>query len=143
MLHRTAHVPQAGEIADNPQVLYDHTIPVQGMSLHGIKLGDPSSAIATWRVDHERDNWIVCDDGSRYRIEDKKIATLGVWDNRILSKLDIHSPDDIAARFGKPEKTDQIKDIYMYRYDDGRITVIWNKFEGQIDAVNVRASASN
>jgi hypothetical protein len=142
MMHpRAAHVPQANEIADNPAILYDHTIPPQQMTLRGIKLGDAQSAIANNRINYQRDDWIVCDDRARYRIDNGSVTALGVWDNRILNKLNITSPADIEARFGKPEKTDDVKDIVIYRYDDGCITVIWNKFEGQVDAVNVRAKS--
>jgi hypothetical protein len=142
MLHpRAAHVPQPSEIADHPAILYDRTIPTTQMTLHGIRLGDPRSAIPAWRIDHERDNWIVCDDSSRYRIENNVVAALGVWDNRILYKLNIHSPADIEARFGKPDKTESVKEIVIDHYDAGRIDVIWNSFEGQINAVNVRDSS--
>jgi hypothetical protein len=139
---RAAHVPQANEIADNPAILYDHTISPQQMTLRGIKLGDSQSAIPSNNIDHERDGWIVCDDRARYRIENGVVATLGVWDNRILNKLNIHSSADIEARFGNAEKIDDLTEIAIYRYDGGRISVIWDKSEGQIDAVNVRAEGS-
>ena len=140
---RAARQLQTNEIADHPTILYDHSVPREQMLLHGVKLGDGQSAIATSRIDHTRDNWIVCDDKSRYRIADGRVVALGVWDDRILAQLNIHSPADIEARFGKPEKTDQTQDIFIDYYDSGHLTVIWNKFEGQINAVNVRANAND
>src|SRR5689334_6178761 len=39
-----------GEIADNPSILIDGSIPREEMSLRGVKLGDPKSAIKSTRI---------------------------------------------------------------------------------------------
>jgi hypothetical protein len=126
------------EIFHHPSILHDSSVPRDQMTLWGVKLGDPESAIASRRIlDTGREGWIKCRDGSRYRIQDDVVATLGVWDPKILARLDIKSPAQIEARFGKPDKIDDADPVMIYRYVGGKISVLWNKQEGQINAVNV------
>ena len=127
-----------GEIADNPSILIDGSIPREEMSLRGVKLGDPKSAIKSSRILKTSDGgWIVCTDGARYQINDDAVAVLGVWDRNILDKLNLKNPAEIESRFGKPESTDDLDYIVIYRYQKGKITVLWNKHEQQVNAVNV------
>jgi hypothetical protein len=127
------------EIAANPAILYDKTVPIESLSLRGVKLGDPRSSIAPSRIDHEsKGGWIVCRDRSRYRLDDKgNVVTLGVWDSRILDRLNIDSPDDVTVRFGPPQSTDQAAPLQISRYANGHISVLWNTAENQLSAVNV------
>lgn len=126
------------EIFHNPAILYDSSVPREQMTLWGIKLGDPDSSIPRARVlDTGREGWIKCHDGSRYRVQDGVVVVLGVWDPRIIERLNITSPDQIEARFGKPDKIDNADPVMIYRYVGGRISVLWNKTEGQVNAVNI------
>jgi hypothetical protein len=139
VLHpRSAHIPQPNEITDNPAMLYNNTVPREQMTLRGVRLGDPRSAILRSRIVKESDGgWIVCDDGARYRVEKDAVNALAVWDRKALDQLQIHSREDINARFGKEESIGDGGTIFVYRYAGGHLTVIWNQFEHQVDAVNV------
>jgi hypothetical protein len=129
------------EIADNPGILNKRPLPREQISLRGVKLGDPESAIRESRIIKRaaEGNWTICRDGARYRIDEGNatVVTLGVWDPAILRKLNINSPADIESRFGKPESTDQVEPITIYRYDEGHLSVLWNNRENQLNAVNV------
>jgi hypothetical protein len=126
------------EIADHPQILLDGSVPLDEMALKGVKLGDPESAIAESRIEKRSDaGWIVCSDGTRYRVADGRVITLGAWDKEILKSLNIRSPADIEQRFGKPDSNEEVAPITIYHFKDGRLSVLWNTFENQINAVNV------
>ena len=130
------HTPT--EIADHPEILYNNTVKRTEMTLKGVKLDDPGFSIRPERVLQQSEGgWIVCRDGARYRAENHQIATLGVWDDRIIEQLHISSPEDIEKKFGKPQSTDDTPELLIYRYDNGSKTVLWNKQENQVNAVNV------
>ena len=136
---RAAHESHPNEIADNPAILYDGTVPREQLTLHAIKLGDSETAIAESHIEnHGTAGWIVCDNRARYRIENGKIVTLGVWDPRILNKLNIHSPADIETHFGKPQSIDTANPLLIYNYDSGHITVLWDTTEEHVDAINIK-----
>ena len=108
------------------------------MALWGVHLGDPQSVIATARIlDTGKEGWIKCWDGCRYRVQEGAVVTLGVWDPKVIEKLDIDSPSKIQARFGKPDKVDEADPVTIYRYAGGKISILWNKQEVQVDAVNI------
>jgi hypothetical protein len=131
-----AHSPN--EITGNPAMLYDGSVPREEMTLRGVRLGDSRSAISATRIIREADGgWIVCRDGARYQISDGVVTVLGVWDRQTLDQLGIKAPADIEARFGKSDSTDDLKDIVIYHFKSGKISVIWNGFEKQLNAVNV------
>lgn len=133
----------ASEISDHPQILFDGTVPLNAMTLRGVKLGDPGSVIDEKRVEKRSDaGWIVCKDGTRYRVVDEKVITLGAWDPAILKPLKITSPMDIEQRFGKAESTDDVAPIVIYHFKSGRVSVLWNTFENQLNAVNVSQGQS-
>jgi hypothetical protein len=130
------HTPT--EITDHPEILYNNTVPRAEMAYMGVKLGDPGFSIRRERVLREGDaGWFVCRDGARYRAEDKTVVTLGVWDNHTIERLNIQSPGDIEKKFGKPQRTEDIPELLIYYYDGGKTSVLWNKQEGQLNAVNV------
>ena len=107
--------------------------------LHGIKIGDSESAISESHIENRgKAGWIVCDNRARYRIEAGKIATLGVWDPRILNKLNLHSQADIESRFGKPQSIDAVAPLQIYHYNNGRTDVLWDKLEEHVDAINIK-----
>jgi hypothetical protein len=139
MMHHSAEGGYSPtEIASNPAMLYDNSVPREEMTLRGVRLGDPQSAIRSTRILKQGDGgWIVCRDGARYQITDGNVATLGVWDRKILDKLDLKSPADIESRFGKPDSKDDLKDVVIYHFRSGKVAVIWNDFEKQVNAVNV------
>jgi hypothetical protein len=136
--HETAQSYSPSEIADNPAMLYDNSVPREEMTLRGVRLGDPQAAIRSTRILKQADaGWIVCRDGARYQITDGSVATLGVWDRKILDQLDLKTPADIESRFGKPDSKDDLKDVVIYHFRSGKVAVIWNNFEKQVNAVNV------
>jgi hypothetical protein len=103
-----------------------------------VRLDDPGFSIREERVVGRGDaGWVVCRDGSRYRCEDKTVKTLGVWDDRILDQLHIQAPEDIEKKFGKPQSVDDTEQLLIYRYANSSVTVLWNKQEAQVNAVNV------
>ena len=126
------------EITEHPEILYNKTIPRTEMVYMGVKLNDPGFSVRKERVNHESEGgWVVCRDGARYRLEDKAVATLGVWDTRTLERLNLTSPADIEKKFGKPERVDDTPELLIHRYANGSVSVLWNKQEGQVNAVNV------
>jgi hypothetical protein len=130
------HTPT--EITDHPEILHNNTVPRHEMAYMGVKLRDPGFSIRKERVSREGDaGWVVCREGARYRLEDKAVVTLGVWDNRTLERLYLASPADIEKKFGKPERVDETPELLVYRYSGGKISVLWNKQESQVNAVNV------
>jgi hypothetical protein len=130
------HTPT--EITDHPEILYNGTIPRTDMAYMGVKLGDPGFAVRKERVMREAPGgWYVCRDGARYRVEDKIVRTLGIWDPRTLERLYLESPADIEKKFGKPEQVDDLPELLIYRYHGGTMSVLWNKQEGQVNAVNL------
>jgi hypothetical protein len=128
----------SNEIADYPAILYNHSLPPDEMTLRGIKLGDPESAIPIGSIENRAtDGWIVCYNRARYRIENGKIATLGVWDSRIIDQLNVPLIEDIEIRFGKADKIEPVNPLLVYHYDERHMTVLWNQFETKVDAVNI------
>ena len=75
--------------------------------------------------------------GTVYRAEDKTVVTLGVWDNHTIERLNIQSPGDIEKKFGKPQRVEDIPELLIHYYDGGKTSVLWNKQEAQLNAVNV------
>lgn len=142
-LHQTKapapHVSNPFEITDHPAILYDGSVPRWEMTLRGVKLNDPRSAIAMSRIDYEaQGHWIVCRDGCRYRLDDKdNVSILGVWDRQVIDTLKLGSPDEIQQRFGKPQSTDDAGQVQIYRYSGGHISVLWNGLEKQTNAINI------
>jgi hypothetical protein len=128
----------ANEIADHPQILLDGSVPLDEMTLKGVKLGDAESAIAESRIEKRSDaGWVVCNDGTRYRVADGSVITLGAWDPAILEPLKLTSPADIEKRLGQPDSTDDVAPVVIYHFKKGRLSVLWNTFEKQLNAVNV------
>jgi hypothetical protein len=126
------------EIADHPQILFDGSVPLDAMTLRGVKLGDAGSAIDEKRIEKRADaGWIVCNDGARYRVADDKVITLAAWDTAILKRLNLKTPEDIELRFGKAESSEDVAPVIIYYFRSGRVSVLWNTFEKQVNAVNV------
>ncbi|HVT89217.1 MAG TPA: hypothetical protein VHD56_10225 [Tepidisphaeraceae bacterium] len=136
--HRDSFSHSTNEITANPAILYDHSIPIDQMKLKGVGFGDGEAAISDRRVmDRGMNGWIMCRDGCRYRVDGGAVVVLGVWDASIIEKLRIESPADIEARFGKAEKVEDADPVQIYRYNGGKVSVLWNKQEKQVNAVNL------
>jgi hypothetical protein len=130
------HTP--AEITDHPEILYNNTIDRKDVSYMGVKLGDPGFSIRKERVNHDSPGgWYVCRDGARYRVEDKTVVTLGVWDTNTIERLALSSPGDIEKKFGKPERVEDTPELLIHYYNGGKTSVLWNKQENQVNAVNV------
>ena len=126
------------EISRDPSILYEHTGQWREMSLNGIHLGDDASEIPQKQV-RERTGagWIISRDRCRYRADEGKIITLGVWDPQVLERLNIRTPHDIELRFGRPEKKEEVERFIFYYYAGGHVRVLWNNTETRVSAVNV------
>lgn len=126
------------EIFHHPAILQDRSVSPDEMLLWSVKLGDPQNVIAESRISHRAEGgWIICDDGSRYRIVDGSVATLGVWNRHVIDSFNVKSTTDLEAQFGKPESVVDAEPLKIYRYAGGRMSVLWNEREGQINAVNI------
>jgi hypothetical protein len=126
------------EISRHPAILFDQSSRWQEMSLYGRRLGDDASSIPEREVRQRTDGgWIVARNGCRYRVQEGKITSLGVWDPRILDRLKLGSRDAIDARFGKPLSVEEVDRFHIYTYAGGHIRVIWNNVEKRVTAINV------
>lgn len=132
------------EVTVNPRLLIDPAAPIDQLSVRGVRLGDPRSAISPRRVIEENDfGWVYTRDLSRYRLMDGKVVTVGCWDGSVLEQLGVASEEDVERAFGKAEQKLQLShNIVSFHYQDGRKRAIWNRFEQRLVAVNVgKASA--
>lgn len=127
------------EVTANPRLLTDPSTAIDQLSVRGVRLGDPRSAISARRVLEENDlGWVFTRDGCRYRVIDGKVAILGCWDRETLEQLGIGSEDDVERVFGKPEEKLQLShNIISFRYQGGQKRAIWNRFEQRLVAVNL------
>jgi hypothetical protein len=126
------------ELFYHPQLVVDKEVPLERLTLWGVKLGDPATAIPRGRIrEHARQGWLWCDRGTRYRIDQGTVVTLGIWDPTLLESFHIHSPADIEARFGPTQDIDIANPIRVYRYRDGKLAVIWTDRERQLNAINI------
>lgn len=140
MITRPRSIPAASdvELFYHPQLLADKEIPLDRLTLWGVKLGDPSTAIPPARIrEHARQGWVWCDRGARYRIDQGMVVTLGVWDPNLLKSFNIKSPTDIETRFGPTSSIDVAEPLRIYRYRGGKLSVIWNDREQQLNAINI------
>jgi len=133
------------EIADRPTVLADPAAPIDKLTLRGVRLGDPRTAISIHRKISEDDRgWIITRDSCRYRILDDKVITLGLWDRNLLEQLGVTGEQDVARVFGPPEKSEELKTLsgesVIFTYAGGNKRVIYSRFENRITAVNLGAA---
>jgi hypothetical protein len=126
------------EISSDPTILYRSRDSWREMTLGGIRIGDPESSLPTSKVRQRTDSgWIIMRDGSRYRVKDGRIIGLGVWREDLLAKLQIDSPRDIPARFGKPDQKTEFTKEQIYHYQQEHIHIVWNSFENRLNTVNI------
>ncbi len=126
------------EISQNPSILFEQPDRWREFSLNGKRIGDAASVIPERQVrERTTGGWIVARDLCRYRIEDGVITGLGVWDYRIIDRLNIHSPAQVEARFGRPESREEAERFIIYRYAEGHVHVLWNNTDKRITTVNV------
>ena len=126
------------ELLHHPQVLLNPSFSPDQVRLWGVSIGDPVSAITPERIrDHGGQGWIWCRDGCRYRVQDGVIVALGLWDRSAIDKLNLTSPAEIEARFGPTSTIDLAEPLRIYRYHQGRLAVIWNDREQQVNAINI------
>ena len=129
------------EILRHPEILIDGSVAPSDMTLNGVRLGQPESEIPEQLIlERKEAGWILAREDCRYRVLDGRVVTLGVWNDRALEKLQIRTRDDLAARFGPPSSVDDLNEIQIYRYDERKLTAIWNEAEGELNAVNVSES---
>lgn len=127
-----------GELFYDPAPLTSPQFDPSGVRLWGVKLGDPVSVIPASRIRTEgAQGWIWCRDGSRYRIQEGVVVALGLWNQESISRLNIASPTDIEARFGKTTTIDQADPLRIYRYHGGKLAVVWNDREKLVNAINI------
>jgi hypothetical protein len=132
------HTREYREIAREPTILYTMSHDWRGMQLHGVPLGASAESLKGKRVVSRNDaGWIELRNGARYLIRDGEVQGLGVWDQRLLTKLQVTSPADIEMKFGKPESVDDLGKEKIYRYRDNHVRVMWNDFERRVTTVNV------
>ena len=126
------------DIARDPTILYTRSDRWMNMRLRGVALGDDASELLKQRVVSRNDaGWIQLRSGARYQIANGRVKGLGVWDQQLLSKLEITSPADIELKFGKPQNIDDLGKEKIYRYQDEHLRVMWNEFEHRVTTVNV------
>src|SRR4051812_12105309 len=79
------------EISRHPEILFDQSSRWQEMSLYGRRTGDDASSIPEQEIRQRTDGgWIIARNGCRYRVQEGKITSLGVWDPRILDRLKLN-----------------------------------------------------
>lgn len=127
-----------GELYHDPQAVFSPDFQPENARLWNIKLGDPESAIPASRIlSHNVQGWIRCRDGSRYRIDQGIVVTLGIWDPRVLARLNLTSPEKIEEKFGPTSTIDLAEPLKIYRYRNGKLAVLWNEQEKLVNAINI------
>lgn len=132
--------PHSGplEISRDPTILYREMGSWSQMSLNGVRLGDPETVIPAGKIrSRTASGWILSRDNCRYRVTTAKITGLGVWDEELLEKLQVHAPADVTRLFGEPESTEEFQKEVIYYYASGHVHVVWNIFEKRLNTVNV------
>jgi hypothetical protein len=136
--HQHVYTDQDLEIARDPTILYTRSEQWMNMHLRGVRVGDPADELLKRRiVSRNEAGWVQLRSGARYLIKDNQVKGLGVWDQRLLAKLEITSPADIEMKFGKPESIDDLGREKIYRYRDNHVRVMWSDFERRVTTVNV------
>jgi hypothetical protein len=127
------------EITDDPRIVFDQSTPLERLTLRGIGLGDDESNIPVRKIrDRQPNGWIVAQDLCRYRIVGGKVVTLGLWDGRILARLEVEKEEDVARIFGEPEKKLELThNVITFHYRDGLVRLVWHRFENRLVALNV------
>ena len=126
------------EISHTPSILHNRMQEWPQMKLYGVGIGDDESTLSPKKIRTRNDaGWVTMRNGARYLIQDRKVAGLGVWDQRLLAPLSIRSRADIEAKFGKPQSIDDLGKEKIYRYADNHVRVMWNDFEKRVTTVNV------
>lgn len=128
------------EISLDPTILATKQDKWADMTLYGVKIGDHQSVLPKKQIREEINaGWIVMRNNNRYLSGNTDhIDALGVFETRLLEKLNISSESDIAKVFGpggipiKPNVGDTI-----HYFQDRHIRVVWNLVERRVVAVNV------
>lgn len=141
----TSTMDPATEIAANPRLLSDYSVPIETMTLRGVRLGDHRDAIRTPRIHWEGDDgWIITRDNCRYRIVGNKVVTLGVWDQKTLGQLGVTEEADIERVFGKAQKVSKVETLStkmtIYRFAEDQRRASWDRILGRLSTVNIGAA---
>jgi hypothetical protein len=136
--HRHVYTHADLEIARDPTLLYTRSDQWMSMHLRGVRIGDPADELLKQRIVARNEaGWVQLRSGARYLVRDNEVNGLGVWDQRLLSRLQINSPADIELKFGKPESIDDLGREKIYRYRDNHVRVMWSDFQRRVTTVNV------
>ena len=135
------------EVSTNPRILADYATPIEKMTLRGVALGSPRSAIRPNRILSEDPNgWIICRDACRYRVLNDKVVTLGAWDQQALGQLGVNDEADIEALFGKAEAVDRVDTVStkmtIYRFANGQRRASWDRILNRLSTVNIGAAVA-
>ena len=135
-----AEMGNAQDLAQNQKIVISAPESWSEMCLHGLKIGDDSARINPARISSadEKSGWTILRDTNRYRIKKGKIDGLGIWDQKLIQRLDIKSEDQIPTKFGKPQSSIPIStNVTVYEYQDAHLHVFWNSLEKRLVGVEV------
>jgi hypothetical protein len=124
------------EVLTKPQIILDADIPITELTLAGIKIGDPESAIDKSLIrktaDHPDRRVVWCTNGTGYNIVNGKVVWLQLNGDDLLSRLGIANPDAMKKAMGPP---DEMKNAYMYVYTKRH--QVWDWKADGIDLINI------
>jgi hypothetical protein len=105
------------EILTKPQIILDADIPIAELTLAGIKIGDPESAIDKSLIrktaDYADHRFVWCTNETGYKIANGKIVWLQLNGDDLLSRLGVANTDAMKKALGPPD--DVKSDIYSFK----------------------------
>jgi len=121
------------DILFHPELLLDPNMSPTDITLSGVRIGDPESAIPSSIVEKPKDKhgFIWCKGGIKFKIDDGKVVRFNMNNPEALAKLGLGKDAEsnrkqIVARFGQPDRTDGSglsSEIYSYYYDARHLQV--------------------
>jgi len=118
------------ELSTNPAAIANAGVTDKDVSLLGVRLGDPASAIPDDQIIETRDNGIRALKGERaIRVADGKVVQLILLSQADLSAFNIGTEAQIEKVFGKADRmmdeTLSSSPIHVYFYESKRLAVTW------------------
>ena len=109
--------------------------PADHLTVHGLRIGLPVSAVPVAMLDESAPDHLRDADGNLYAIDDRRISEVHIRDPDLLARWRIGSTDDLVAHFGRPADVytgDGNEAFPTYLYPARGIHVRWDNAAGRV-----------